>query len=133
MKPGEFPTKVVDRKAYDSAVGHLRSASVRLPTLAELGATKVGHKIDGISFAPKLFGLPRNTRKSRSFAFSESKGGKAWVRTQRYKLYNNGNFFDVRNDAMEKKPLKKVAGQTAEERAALQAALTKLNYPNKKK
>ena len=104
-----------------------------LPTLAELGATKVGHKIDGISFAPKLFGLPRNSRKSRSFAFSESKGGKAWVRTQRYKLYNNGNFFDVRNDAMEKKPLKKVAGQIAKERAALQAVLTKLNYPNKKK
>ena len=104
-----------------------------LPTLTELGVAKVSHKIDGISFAPKLFGLPHNTRKSRSFAFSESKGGKAWVRTQQYKLYNNGNFFDVRNDAMEKKPLKKVAGQRAKVRAALQAALTKLNYPNKKK
>jgi arylsulfatase A-like enzyme len=104
-----------------------------LPTLAELGVAKVGHKIDGISFAPQLFQLPRNSRQSRSFAFSESKGGKAWVRTQQYKLYNNGNFYDVRNDAMEKKPLKKVAGQLAKERAALEAAFTKLNYPNKKK
>ncbi len=36
MKPGEFPTEVVDRKAYDSAVEHLRSAGVRLPTLEQL-------------------------------------------------------------------------------------------------
>jgi len=104
-----------------------------LPTLAELGATKVSHKIDGISFAPALFGLSGSKWKVRSFAFSESKGGKAWVRTQRYKLYNNGNFYDVRNDAMEKKPLKNVAGQPARERAALEAAFTKLHYPNKKK
>jgi arylsulfatase A-like enzyme len=104
-----------------------------LPTLAEIGVAKVGHKIDGISFAAKLFGLPRNSRESRSFAFSESKGGKAWVRTQHYKLYNNGNFYDVRNDAMEKKLLKNVVGKTAQERDALQAAFAKLNYPNKEK
>jgi len=36
MKPGEFPTKVVDRKAYDRAVEHLRSAGVRLPTFEQL-------------------------------------------------------------------------------------------------
>ena len=101
--------------------------------MAELGATKVSHEIDAISFAPEMFGLSGSKWKVRSFAFSESKGGKAWVRTQRYKLYNNGNFYDVRNDAMEKKPLKKVAGQLAQEHATLQAAFTKLNYPNKKK
>ena len=104
-----------------------------LPTLAELGVGKIGHKIDGISFAPKLFHLPHNSRKSRSFAFSESKGGKAWVRTQRYKLYNTGSLYDIPNDAMEKNPLKNVPGAVAQERAALQAAFTKLNYPNKKK
>jgi arylsulfatase A-like enzyme len=101
-----------------------------LPTLAELGVGKIGHKIDGISFAPRLFQLPRNTRRSRSFAFSESKSGKAWVRTQRYKLYNNGQLYDVQKDAMEKKPLKNVAGSQLKERAELRAALTKLNYPN---
>jgi len=104
-----------------------------LPTLAELGVGKIGHKIDGISFAPKLFHLPHNSRKSRSFAFSESKGGKAWVRTQRYKLYNTGSLYDIPKDAMEKNPLKNVPGAVAQERAALQAAFTKLNYPNKKK
>ncbi|MDC0143362.1 sulfatase-like hydrolase/transferase [Verrucomicrobia bacterium] len=104
-----------------------------LPTLAELGVAKVGHKIDGISFAPALFGLSGSKWKVRSFAFSESKGGKAWVRTQRYKLYNNGQFYDVQKDAMEKKPLKNVAGPLVGKHAALRAAFTKLNYPNKKK
>ena len=117
----------------DSYDGGLVDFSDWLPTLAELGVAKVGHKIDGISFAPRLFGLPHNSRKTRSFAFSESRGGKAWVRTQRYKLYNNGNFYDVHNDGREKNPLKKVAGQAVKEHAALQVALTKLNYPNKKK
>jgi arylsulfatase A-like enzyme len=117
----------------DTSNDNLVDFSDWLPTLAELGATKVSHEIDGISFAPALFGLSGSKWKVRSVAFSESKGGKAWVRTQQYKLYNNGNYYDVRNDAMEKKPLKNVAGQPARERAALQAALTKLNYPNKKK
>ena len=104
-----------------------------LPTLAELGATKVSHKIDGISFAPQLFGLPRNSRKSRSFAFSERKGGKAWVRTKQYKLYSDGKFFDVKNDVMEKKPLKDSAGRAAEVRRNLEKAFSKIKYPTKKK
>ena len=104
-----------------------------LPTLAELGATKVSHKIDGISFAPQLFGLPRNSRKSRSFAFSERRGGKAWVRTKQYKLYSDGKFFDVKNDVMEKKPLKDSAGRTAEVRRNLEKAFSEIKYPTKKK
>jgi len=104
-----------------------------LPTLAELGATKASHKIDGISFAPQLFGLPRNSRKSRSFAFSERRGGKAWVRTKQYKLYSDGKFFDVKNDAMEKKPLKDSAGRAAEVRRNLEKAFSEIKYPTKKK
>jgi arylsulfatase A-like enzyme len=101
-----------------------------LPTLAELGATKVSHKIDGISFAPALFGLSGNKWKVRSFAFSESKGGKAWVRTQRYKLYNNGQLYDVAKDAMEKTPIKNVAGSLIRQQEALQSAFTEIKYPN---
>ena len=104
-----------------------------LPTLAELGVTKVSHKIDGISFAPQLFGLPRNSRKSRSFAFSERNGGKAWVRTKQYKLYSDGKFFDVKNDVMEKKPLKDSAGRAAEVRRHLEKAFSEIKYPTKKK
>jgi len=101
-----------------------------LPTLAELGATKVSHKIDGISFAPALFGLSGNKWKVRSFAFSESKGGKAWVRTQRYKLYNNGQLYDVAKDAMEKTPIKNVTGSLIRQQEALQSAFTEIKYPN---
>ena len=101
-----------------------------LPTLAELGATKVSHKIDGISFAPTLFGLSGNKWKVRSFAFSESKGGKAWVRTQRYKLYNNGQLYDVAKDAMEKTPIKNVTGSLIRQQEALQSAFTEIKYPN---
>ena len=57
-----------------------------LVLMAELGAGKVGHKIDGISFAPALFGLSGEKRK---------RSGKAWVRIQRYKLYNDGQLHDV--------------------------------------
>ena len=101
-----------------------------LPTLAELGVGKVDHKIDGISFAPAFFGLSGSKWKVRSFAFSESKGGKAWVRTQRYKLYSNGSFYDVSKDAMEKKPIKNVTGSLIKEREALQSAFTQIKYPN---
>ena len=36
MKAEELPTKVVDQKAYDGAVRHLRATGVRLPTFREL-------------------------------------------------------------------------------------------------
>ena len=36
MRAGELPREVVDKKAYDGAVRHLRAAGVRLPTFAEL-------------------------------------------------------------------------------------------------
>ncbi len=48
MKPGEFPTEVVDRKVYDSAVEHLRSAGVRLPTLEQLAdPSKISPDVSG--------------------------------------------------------------------------------------
>jgi len=64
----------------------------------------------------------------RSFAFSESRSGKAWVRTQRYKLYNNGQLYDVQKDAMEKKPIKNVTGSIIKQREALQSAFNKVGY-----
>lgn len=100
-----------------------------LPTLAEIGGAKVDHKIDGVSFASILFGSGPHV--SRHFAFSENQSGKAWVRTQRYKLYNTGELYDVWNDVMEKKPLKDVCGSAAQVCKVLKAAFSKLKYPNK--
>jgi arylsulfatase A len=74
-----------------------------LPTLADLsgGQRPVGVTLDGQSFAPRLRGekVPR-----RRWAYAEA-GGKYWVRDQRYKLYDNGQFFDINNDPFEKNPL----------------------------
>lgn len=118
--------------------GQITAGSVRrelvdfsdwLPTLAEISGAKVDHKIDGVSFTTILFGSHPHV--CRSFAFSESQSGKAWVRTERYKLYNSGEFYDVWNDAMEKKPLKNVSGPAAQAYKVLKAALSKLKYPNK--
>ena len=101
-----------------------------LPTLAELGGAKLVRKIDGISFSRTLFQSP--LRRARSYAFSESRGGKAWVRTRQYKLYKDGRYFDLRADPMEKRPLKKITGGATENRKLLEEAFLKLNYPGKK-
>jgi len=118
--------------------GQIAAGSVRrelvdfsdwLPTLAEIGGAKMEHKIDGVSFASTLFGSRPHV--SCNFAFSESKSGKAWVRTKRYKLYNTGEFYDIRNDALEKKPLKNVSGPATQAYRVLKAAFSKLKYSNK--
>jgi len=101
-----------------------------LATLADIGGADVDHKIDGVSFAATLLGS--RPRASRDFAFSESSGGKAWVRTQRYKLYSTGDFYDIRQDPMEEKPLKNVSGPAARTRKTLKAALSQLKYPGRR-
>jgi arylsulfatase A-like enzyme len=57
--------------------------------------------IDGQSFAPRLLG---DGPAPRAWAFSQGRG-KHWVRTQRWKLYNDGRFFDVETDPAEKRNL----------------------------
>ena len=118
--------------------GHITAGSVTdrlvdfsdwLPTLADIGGATIDHEIDGMSFAPTLFGRHRHV--ARDFAFSESRDGTAWVRTQRYKLYSSGEFYDVQHDAMEERPLGHVSGAAAQARNALQTALAALKYPGK--
>ncbi|MHC4400649.1 MAG: sulfatase-like hydrolase/transferase [Planctomycetota bacterium] len=97
-----------------------------LPTLAELGGAPLpdGVALDGQSFAARLQGRPG---KARRWAYSEQ-GGKCWVRTQRWKLYNDGRLFDMEADPAEKKPVPE-EGRSAEAAAAhekLQAALKSL-------
>lgn len=55
-------------------------------------------EIDGQSFALRLLG---NGPAPRKWAFAEGRG-KYWVGTQRWKLYNDGRFFDVETDPAEK-------------------------------
>ncbi len=89
--------------APGQVVDDLVDMSDFLPTLVELAGSQVPNqpRIDGVSFAGRLLG--KNTP-GRRWAFSEQQG-KSWVRTARYKLYDDGRLFDVANDVKEKKPI----------------------------
>ena len=88
-----------------------------LPTLAELAGAPLpeGLQIDGHSFAPQILGRPG---KPRGWVFCEHRG-RRWVRTQRWKLYDDGRLFDMEADPEEKKPVA-AQTQTAEAAAARQ-------------
>jgi arylsulfatase A len=96
-------------------------------TFAELGGAALPRDValDGQSFACRL---RDNTPAPRKWAFAEGRGGKHWVRTARWKLYNDGRLFDVPNDLLEKSPLKSnaLSDEAAKARAELQLALESL-------
>ncbi|MFK7765887.1 MAG: sulfatase-like hydrolase/transferase [Mariniblastus sp.] len=64
-------------------------------------------KQDGQSFLPQLKGEMGSPREWVYCFYARNGGakGKEFVRNQRYKLYRDGKFFDVANDAREKNPL----------------------------
>jgi len=74
-----------------------------ISTFAELANAKLpdDRTIDGKSFVTQLKGMPAVSRK---WAYVEWEG-KSWIRTQDWKLYSNGNLFDMRNDKGEKNPI----------------------------
>ena len=86
-----------------------------LPTLAELAGATVPDDmpIDGHSFATQIQG---NFGSSRKWAFAEH-GGKHWVRSQEWKLYNDGRLFDMKSDPTERRVVA-AASQSAQARAA---------------
>lgn len=74
-----------------------------MPTLADLARTRppADRAIDGRSFAPRLRGLPGAPREWVHTSWE----GRAWVRNQRWKLYENGQLFDMELDPLEANPL----------------------------
>jgi arylsulfatase A len=102
-----------------------------LPTLVEVAGGHMERKVDGRSFASTLFNPDSEPR--RKYAFAESRGKRAWVRTQQYKLYNNGQYFDVNADPFEKTPLTGITGDAAEEQEFLESALKRLELPRHEK
>jgi arylsulfatase A len=97
-----------------------------MPTFAELGGTTPpkDRVIDGVSFAPQLMGKRGNPRE---WAYCQS-GRKAWARTQRWKLYRDGRFFDIQNDPLEKSPIpsERDTAETSAARKKLQNVLDTL-------
>jgi len=96
-----WPAKV----AGGRVVNDLVDFSDFLPTFCELAGVTVpsSFAIDGHSFASRLL---TGKRGSRTWAFAEGRG-RFWVRTQRWKLYKDGRFFDVANDPLERHNLRK--------------------------
>lgn len=97
-----------------------------MPTFAELAGANLpaGVTIDGRTFAPQLRGEKGNPRK---WAYCQW-GGKAWVRTKRFKLYRDGRLYDMQNDPFENSPILPGSDtdQTAAVRKKLQAVLDSL-------
>ena len=87
----------------DQVIDDLVDVSDFWPTLLELsGAPQpAGENIDGISFASRL---TEAMASSRAWAYSEGKD-KRWVRTQDWKLYENGDLFDMSSDPSESAPI----------------------------
>jgi len=107
IKPGRVVNDLVDFSDF-------------LPTFAELADTKppMQDKLDGISFASRLL---EGSPSVRTWAYAEESvlplpggvkpsgksSGRYWVRTTRWKLYNDGKLYDMQNDPHETKALSK--------------------------
>ncbi|MFW5758995.1 MAG: sulfatase-like hydrolase/transferase [Bacteroidota bacterium] len=84
-----------------------------LPTLADLANYDITNKYpnDGQSFLPLVTGKGDYQPKEHIFMHYDPKWGfgNQWkgqfVRDKKYKLYRNGNFYDVANDPLEQSPL----------------------------
>lgn len=82
-----------------------------LPTLLELGGVSVPGDTDGLSFAKFLLTGKSPERKQVLVHYDPLKGGGAerrygrFVRNKAYKLYENGNFYNLTTDEWEKHQL----------------------------
>lgn len=81
-----------------------------LPTLAEAAGISLpeSQKVDGQSFLPQILGKPV-TPKEHIYMYYAPKWGKfdngVFVRNHKYKLYDDGRFFDVEKDVLEQNPM----------------------------
>ncbi|MBL7094134.1 sulfatase-like hydrolase/transferase [candidate division KSB1 bacterium] len=116
---GNTPTGVVCNDLVDF--------SDFFPTLAEIGNADIPQhvKIDGKSFAPQIQG---KKGQPREWAHTEWKG-KAWIRTQDWKLYRDGKLYDMKNDPLENYPIftKSDSDNSAVMRKKLLMALERLD------
>jgi arylsulfatase A len=90
--------------------GDLIGAADFLPTICEAAGIEVPAKCDGVSFLPQLRGEKGTPRESLYIWYSPRLGPDPTVREfafdHAHKLYRTGEFFDLRADPFEEKPLK---------------------------
>jgi arylsulfatase A len=119
IQPGQVNSNLVD--VSDIMPSLVDVAGARLPT---------GAKLDGHSITAQL----RSDAAPRRWVFAEHKG-KCFVRNQRWKLYNDGQFFDMDADPDEKAPLMEdnLSADAAVARRELQEALDGLDFKSSHK
>ncbi len=90
--------------AANSVCDDLVDFSDFLPTLCDLAGAALPSdaKLNGHSFTAELRG---DGHSQRTWAYSEGKPHRQYVRTQRYKLYSSGELFDMQSDPDEQQPL----------------------------
>jgi arylsulfatase A len=99
-----------------------------LPTLCAVASVPVPEnlKIDGRNFLPHLRGEKGNPREWVYSWYNQNGGSTAqseWARTQRYKLYTTGKFYDISQDVLEKNPITTLTPEQTQVRNQLQKAL----------
>jgi arylsulfatase A len=122
-----WPGKVVAGKACSDLV----DSTDFLPTLLEAAGERlpVAPKLDGRSFLPQLQGQRGKPREWVYSWYSPRQGANLTVRefafNKHFKLYRNGEFFELSKDVEEKHPLKvpSLAGEAASAAKVLQGAL----------
>ncbi|MFN4260198.1 MAG: sulfatase-like hydrolase/transferase [Gemmataceae bacterium] len=99
------------------------------PTLAALSGAKIDpNAVDGQSFLPQLRGMKGPARDWIHIYYCPRPPGTKpvrFTRDQRWKLYDNGDLFDVANDVLEQQPIRQEPPNSpaAQARAKLQKAL----------
>ena len=101
-----WPKKIKQGRIYDELI----EFSDFFPTFADAAQIEKGNTV-GKSFYPVLTGNEKDARKT-AFVHYDPKWNKnvnrhrnQFVRTRDYKLYQNGEFYNLTNDINEKKPL----------------------------
>ena len=120
--PGTVTANIVCRDLVDF--------SDVLPTVCKAADVPIPGSpvLDGSSFWPQLQGKPGSPRTSIYCWYSRSgkdEQARVFSRTHRYKLYRNGEFYDIDNDVLEKQPLDSTSldANAAEIRTRLQQVI----------
>lgn len=98
-------------------------------TIADATGTALptDRKLDGVSFLPQLKGQKGNPRQwiycYNNPRAKEHTPDLYFVRNKRWKLYGNGNLYDIQSDVLEKTPVQAGVDEADAARKMLQAAL----------
>jgi hypothetical protein len=88
-----------------------------------------GHPRDGRSFLPQIRGQKGSPREW-IFCDYNPRWGKfqpaRWVMDERWKLYGDGRFYDVQNDARERQPLTELTADMQRAKAAFASVLSRM-------